>query len=54
MIINGLRNMAMGGRPILINEPLVVEFCKFLLRMKCLQRFKPGEISVLIAPAVVE
>jgi len=55
MIINELRNLGMGGRPILINEPLVVEFCKVLLRMKYLQQLKTEEISVLInEPAVVE
>jgi hypothetical protein len=55
MIINHLRNSAMGGRPILINEPLVVEFCKVLLKLKYSQFLKAGEISVLINErAVVE
>ena len=55
MIINELRNLDVGGRPILINEPLVVEFRKVLLNMKHLQLLKTGEIGVLInEPAVVE
>jgi hypothetical protein len=45
----------MGGRLVLINEPMVVEFCKILLNMKYLQLLKTGEISVLInEPEVVE
>jgi hypothetical protein len=55
MTINDLCNLALDGRPILINELLAVEFCKVLLNMKHLQHLKTGEISVLInEPAVVE
>lgn len=55
MITNELRNLAMVGRLILINERMVVEFCKVLLNMKYLQHLKTGAISVLInEPSVVE
>ena len=55
MIINDLPNLGMGTQPTLINEPLVVEFCKVLLNMKHLQLFETGEIGVLInEPVVVE
>jgi len=44
-----------GEQLILINDPLVVEFCKVLLNMKHLQLLETGEIGVLInEPAVVE